>query len=147
MDTLPLIRRHESGGGLSEHLFARPAGNGQRVVVYKKVLALKIEHGGRQLHLFEETAESPLRLAQCLIGHFAVRDVALAALHPDLLSGIVAERAPGGGRPLRAAIAGDQAVLFILEPATLKQGIPIAEHPRLVVRMNPVAESCPLPSS
>src|SRR5206468_971208 len=78
--------------------------------------------------------------AEGLFRHTAVGDVAFAALHSDLTAALVEDGSPRGGNPLDTAVAGDHAVLFIVEGVALEQTVPVGEHALAIFGMNPADE-------
>ncbi len=81
-----------------------------------------------------------LALTQGLFRHAALRDVALASLNPHLAAVIVQNGSPGRRHPLDPAIARDEPIFLLIKAFALEEPIPVPEHARSILGVNPVDE-------
>ncbi len=122
---------------MADDLRAGPSGDGERVIVAKGNAACQVDDDGDEGHALEKLAESSFRLPQSLLGVFALGDVAIAALHADLVSISVEDGPPGCGSPFQPAVFRDEPVFLILTSAALEEAFPLREHAGTVLWMQP----------
>ncbi len=82
----------------------------------------------------------------CAFGNFVLQlfafgHVPFYPLHTDLAAGFIVGGAPGAGRPFDLAAFGHQAKFGVCITLSHVQLLPMFEHPRLVIRVDPVNKS------